>query len=164
VKEELNSQVTDKEVAVMEMVDQYRMSVDDPSPSAYPVVDTPIEVNCPDRALDAGVTNTCGTELPWRGCYCDENLKKYVNSCGQEGEEDFRPTDISCGLDAPAAESCVKEAPEESIANEEQFGAAMNNFCFTIHDDQYTTCTLDGPHIGGVPCDWCFGGYCLREE
>lgn len=48
---------------------------------------------CP--GIDAGVTNNCG-DLEWRGCYCDGNQGQYYNSCGQEGSEEFLPTNVGC--------------------------------------------------------------------
>lgn len=166
VRDSLNSVVSNG------TVDQPRRQDDHyfVSPTASPPEeDVSITVNCPQEALDAGVENTCG-ERVWRGCYCDTNINMYVNSCGPEGQEEYKETQTACVASASPVETgepsgeCTKEAPNEAIANEGQFQEAIQNHCFVLDTGGYATCSHDGPHNQTVTCDWCFGGYCLNKE
>lgn len=76
----LNSHITDKEIS--------NNSPSNPAPNDE-------SINCSNQARQAGVYNTCGSKK-WRGCYCDEILQQYVNSCGEQDNEEFIPTNIGC--------------------------------------------------------------------
>lgn len=190
VKDSLNGLVTGSQVPSQEIeedISTQSSDTENPETESSPSeTDTPNKApdfSCPQEALNAGVADTCGDGVTWRGCYCDTSIGFYVNSCGEAGSEEYKPTEISCGSNAPqpntdtpseddqpaeqsleSAESCTKNAPNDAIANEGQFGEAMEFHCFPLYNGQHVTCSPEGPSREGVACDWCFGGFCLKKE
>jgi hypothetical protein len=150
---------------------------DQPQQDAEEAQPPQADVNCPRVARDAGVTNTCPAGLNWRGCYCDtqnvvDGRYVWVNSCGEEGQEEYKQTSISCGQpsdsgsnDQPSDNTdnenrdCTKNAPSDQVAQEGMFDDAMKRFCFEKENGSYKTCTGNSNE-----CEWCFAGYCLNRD
>lgn len=135
-------------------------------------------VNC--AGISAGVSNTCGSKA-WRGCYCDTvgGKRLYVNSCGEQGKEEFKVTTVSCDSAPPAnpgsgskpstpsnsSNTCTTNAPNAQIAAEKDYPNAIKNLCFlTDNNGTYKQCNANGQVIEGKTCEWCFGGYCMIKQ